>query len=62
MWEVICKGYYGSYTWNETVWMDDDDDRDPIAVARHQMQGRGEMSLGMASFGGRVVDRIWHNQ
>ena len=53
---IHCEGYYGSYTWKKTVYMSDDDDRDPVQVAISQLRREGHMSLGMASCGGHIVD------
>ncbi|MBK8989276.1 MAG: hypothetical protein IPM39_24965 [Chloroflexi bacterium] len=52
---VKCKGYYGPYTWEQTVYMDEEDDRDPVKVAIAQLRKDGHMTLGMASVGGKVV-------
>ena len=49
------KGYYGSYTWEKTVYMSDDDERTPLQVAKSRLREEGHLTLGMASFGGKVV-------
>ena len=52
---IKCAGYYGQYTWEKTLYLDDDDDRDPVKVAIAELRREGHMTLGMATCNGHVV-------